>query len=312
MAILRLDMTIIALLTLLQILLTGWQIEGPTRIAGGLLLLSVWPGYCVLAALESRFRRRLSAPEHVALAIPTSLGLHALLGLALNALGGRAWSWLYSAGTGGCVILLALATAVRGRRSDAGPTLSRALAIAGIGLVALTAGTVIDHRTAPRSASHLSLYLLDEAGQMSAYPTRVTPGEQVRVHVGITYDGPIPRALRLIRSRATTPVGAGGPTRSALDAGRTEAVTQITLQPHSEWEQPATLRLEQAGLHRITWRLCPAEGGRCERSVHLWIQAEGSAEEPARARARGPARAGGRSASVTGGALDVDELQGAE
>jgi uncharacterized membrane protein len=77
------DLIAIVLLTLLLPVLTYVAPVAPARIAIGLLLVSFFTGYALVAALFPR-RERLNGVERVALGLGLSLGLAPFLGLALH------------------------------------------------------------------------------------------------------------------------------------------------------------------------------------------------------------------------------------
>lgn len=273
----RLDLLAIAALALLQVLLVLLGTGGPLRIAGGLLMMTLWPGYSLLAALGRGFRQALEPLEHVALAIPASLSLNALLGLALNHAGLSVDPLTSTLWMSGYVMLLSAAAAIaRQRRKhadrDVGTGAVRGLVLGGIVLVALATGIAITYNSRAGPSPHTSLYLLDQAGTTAAYPAHAAPDAPILITVGIAYKGDAPRDVHLVASSTRLPAGyRARPAPRSLPV--VHAAIPITLQPGEIWEAEVAVTLTAPGLHRIRCELCPVDGGPCERAVHLWIRA---------------------------------------
>ena len=239
--------------TLLQVLLVLLRISGPIRVASGFLLVSLWPGNCLLAAFYRPYRQDLSALEHIVLAVPTSLALSTILGLALDKLSLSIIPEAHVVWMGLVICGLAFLAMVRTQADDQNKWHFLTL-LGGVFVVALSLGLLVDYATPQSDEGFLSLYMLDADGQTAHYPPVAAAGSPIQLIIGGSYEGESTQTFHL-----TSSAGIEIPLR---------------LQPGDEWDEIVEFTLEEPGLHRVSWDLYREDVNKPARSVQLWIRVD--------------------------------------
>jgi uncharacterized membrane protein len=236
----------------LQIGLVLTGVTGVVRVASGFLFVTVLPGYSLLRALYRPYRQEFNPIEQVALAVPVSLAMGAVLGLLFDNIGWSVRPTFHVLWLSFITCALALAPLVPGQgeteltaKAGWGAVLIGLVCLAlGLGLVARD----VSHETRPQV---VSLFLLNAEGKTAHYPARIKINAAKLVRIGVAYQGPSPRAFSL-----WTPTG----TR-----------TSLVLHPGQTWSKLVPVVSSKPGLQELTWKLSDAGSSTATRSVHLWV-----------------------------------------
>jgi uncharacterized membrane protein len=247
----RLDLLAVIGFAALHAAMVFLGVTGPVRVASGFIFLGLLPGYSFMAACYRRYRQDYNVLEQVALAVPVSLAISAILGMLLNTMSLAiraealvAWMGLFTCGL--AVIGMARAAEqIADRRFVA--------VVGGIVGVALGLGLVVQSIAPAPPDEQLNLYLLDARGQTEAYPAAARVNVPFQVRVGVTYHGPAEQLFQLVSS--------------------TGAQIPLTLQPGAQWEAPMDITITVPGVQRISWNLYRSDANRLERAVQLWVKA---------------------------------------
>jgi uncharacterized membrane protein len=247
----RFDLMLITALAGLQVALVFLGVGGPVRVASGFVFLALLPGYSFLTVCYRRYRQDYNLLEQVALAVPVSLAISAVLGMLLNRAGlaFRAealvvWMGLFTCGLAAIGMVRAPA--------GSGPDRRFVAVASGIAGIALGLGLVA-HGIAPQTPDHrVNLYVLDTQGQIAEYPAVASAKVPIQMRVGVTYQGPAEQRFQLVSS--------------------TGAQIPLTLQPGARWEAPMDVVLTQPGLQQVSWSLYGSDMQTPDRSVHLWVK----------------------------------------
>ncbi|MBV7330761.1 DUF1616 domain-containing protein [Chloroflexi bacterium TSY] len=248
------DVLLVALLTLLQSTLIFLNYSGSIRVITGFLLISLLPGYALLAAALRPQKNSISPLEHIVLSIPVSLALSTTIGLIMNNLGVGISPKAHVLWMSGIILGLCTVAIVRNQHAVSHTDKIQY----GIGFGAIIAATLIlnipvSQITAPPEIPIVSLYVLNNEGSIEDYPREVTVGMPIPVIIGGYYNGTEEQNYRLISSN--------------------HVEKMITLQPGKHWELPLEFTLDQPGVQSVSWSLYPVESDTPKRTVQLWLNA---------------------------------------
>lgn len=247
----RLDFLIIIGLAGLQIVLVFLGVTGVVRVASGFVFLTLLPGYSFLTVCYRRYRQDYSLLEQIALAVPVSLAICAILGMLLNSISLAfraealvAWMSIFTCGLAATGMV----------RPPAGPGLDRRFAALAGGIVGVALGLgLVAQGIAPQPLDQrVNLYILDTQGQTAEYPAVASTNVPVQVRVGVAYQGPAEQRFQLVSS--------------------TGAQIPLTVQPGARWEAPIEVVFTQPGLQQVSWDLYHSDTQAPDRSVHLWVK----------------------------------------
>jgi uncharacterized membrane protein len=247
------DLLIIIGLSVFHLVLVLLGVTGIVRVASGFIFVALLPGYSLLATLYKPYRQDFNHLEQVALAVPTSIAVSAILSLLFNSIGMSTQADRYALWQ--CLLTCAPAVA-RLLKQDTGQHLGHdfAVIVAGVLVVSLGVGIVATNIASHTDTEVVSLYLLDAKGQTADYPVNVSAGAPVQVRIGVSYQGVSVQQFQLV-----SPDGE----RSVL-----------TLQPGQTWEKTVSIDVGQKGLRQVAWNLSGTASNAINRSVHLWVKAQ--------------------------------------
>jgi uncharacterized membrane protein len=234
----------------LQVWLVSSGTGGVPGVATGLVFTLVLPGYAVLAALRIPQRHRLSPAQHLALSIPLSIAVVAVVGLVLNEVGLGIDAVLQAS----VLALLTCASAGVAMLSRSGPsfepTLRAAAIAAGIAISALCIGVLAGYIDGQPPSDSVSLYVVGSDGSVETIPTEVAPGGVVTLTLGVDYSGPGQAAFTL--------EAPGGSWDVQLRDGQT-------------WQRNVSVVLPRPGLNDLVFRLVGTGPTQTERSVTVRV-----------------------------------------
>lgn len=269
-----------ALATTLIVLLSPF-VE-PARIGLGLVFVLFLPGYVLVAALYPR-KDDLDLVERLALSLGLSIAVVPLIGLGLNyspwgirlnpilafvtlfivlAAGVAMYRRLMlpSDEAMGIPVNLALSKWPRGRLADRLLGLLLVLALAGLGIGAYFLAT-----SSTGSEEFTEFYVLGPGGKTEGYPRTVDVGDKFTLILGIVNHEGEEASYRL---QVTT----AGQLAASLDS--------LHLANNEKWERPLTLTATQPGSNqKVEFVLYKGDSGVPYRTLHLWLDIEGSPPE---------------------------------
>ena len=254
----------------------------PLRIVVGVPFVLLLPGYCLVAALYPR-RDDLQLAERLALSSGLSIAVVPLIGLALNysPWGIRlepilAFVTLF-------VVLAAAAAAFRrgllpaeeafGLASDVRlprwPKLRLIDALAGMALLAFLAslggGVYFVAASGEGPEGFTEFYVLGSGGKAEDYPGLVKAGEQATAVLGLVNREGRDTAYQIA---------------VMLDGETTDDIDGVVLGNGERWEKTVALLPAHAGnSQKAEFLLYKDGGGEPYRSLHLWLDVEGTAAE---------------------------------
>jgi len=271
-----------ALATTLIVLLAPFA--EPARIGLGLVFVLFLPGYVLVAALYPR-RDDLDLVERLALSLGLSIAVVPLIGLGLNY---SPWGirlnpilafltlfivlaasvamyrrlMLPSAEAMGIPVNLALPKWPRVRMADRFLGLLLVLALAGLGVGAYFLAT-----SSTGSEEFTEFYVLGPGGKAEGYPRAVDAGDKFTLILGVVNHEGEEASYRV----------------QATIAGRLAAsLDSLHLANKEKWERPLTLTATQPGSNqKVEFVLYKGDNDVPYRTLHLWLDVEGSPPEAA-------------------------------
>jgi uncharacterized membrane protein/LysM repeat protein len=281
-----------ALATTLIVLLAPFA--EPARIGFGLVFVLFLPGYVLVAALYPR-KDDLDLVERLALSLGLSIAVVPLIGLGLNyspwgirlnpilafvtlfivlAAGVAMYRRLMlpSAEAVGIPVNLALPKWPRLRMVDRLLGLLLVLALAGLGVGAYFLAT-----SSAGSEEFTEFYVLGPSGKAEGYPRTVDIGDKFTLILGVVnHEG----EEASYRAQATI----AGRLAASLDS--------LHLESKEKWERPLTLTTTQPGHNqKVEFVLYKGDNSVPYRTLHLWLDVEGSPPEAIVTEAPGPEEA---------------------
>lgn len=263
-----LDLLITIAVTLLTaaivIAFPGWQ--SPLRVALGLVVVLLAPGYVLMQTLFAR-RDDVDGVERLALTLGLSIAAVPILGLLLD------WSpWgirpaPMAIALSGWVVAFAGLAAWRRRRAPPGtafempwgtPTMRQGAALFALVMAVLLGVPALAVALRPPN-TYTEFYVLGSTGQLQSYPTRLEPGERFPLTFGVgNFEDEAQRYL------ITAPFDEDW-----------QAVTPL-IAPGERWEQPVELTAPDAtGRTQLRFELYRFDAAEPYRSLHLFVTLPG-------------------------------------
>lgn len=233
-----------------QLVMVALDVTGVPRTVIGILFIGVVPGYALLSAISGPWLARLDAIVRLALAIPISLALTTVGGLALNRVGwtvppDRNVLWL-----SGLTISLALVGLVRRSRAEPNRDALAVIAFAtsAVIVVALTTTSIGIVGTGPQ----FSIYVTDSNQQVASFTTRAGRPVLMNVTVACHFNCDTPIVLIHPDGREQT-----------LDLGSSQQV-----------REEASFVFGEPGMFKVEWSLRPTSQGIEAPTVYVWVHVE--------------------------------------
>jgi uncharacterized membrane protein len=265
------DLVAIVAVTLAVLaLVLAEPISPAARVALGLPLVLLFPGYALLAALLPR-RDDIDAWGRLGLSAGLSLAVVALTGLALNY---STWGLSLQpllAFTALPILLASVIAAVRRQLAGADGALaaiSPPLTVRGVLAVAavvvatgavLGGGAYLALQSSGQPEGFTEFYALAPAGGAGGYPSRLTEGEEARLVLGIVNHEGEESSYRIA---------------ALVGASYQGAVRSLRLEDGEAWEGVLTLELPDEGRQRLEMALYRNDEAAPYRSLRLWLTME--------------------------------------
>ncbi len=267
---------------------------GPLRIALGLILVLLLPGYTLVAALFPS-GNKLDWIERLVLSFGLSIAVVSLLGLVLNfsPWGIRPVPVMITLTTFiGGVGFLAYARRMRlpaGQRMELTievvlppwsqyAALDKVLIIGLVLALVLAGGALAYVLTVPRPAERFTdFYLLGPDGKAGGYPTNLTAGSSGAVIVGVVNHEGLPADYTLVvtlEEYNVTVNSTGTQVRTLISSSPVNRYI-VPLQDGAKAESNLTFTVPKAGLFRLELQLYLGGATSAYRELHLWLRVRG-------------------------------------